>query len=80
MVHLLQIVSPSNQAEGESRPDFSKYSFDAEHSELQNWIRRWRWATRISANGAAGVKGLTNLGFIKVETLMGNGTVQYNRQ
>jgi hypothetical protein len=75
MVHLLQIVSPSNQAEGESRPEFLKYSFDAEHTELQDWIRRWRWATRISANGAAGVKGLINLGFIKVETLMGNGTV-----
>ncbi|KAJ5898376.1 hypothetical protein N7504_008664 [Penicillium tannophilum] len=74
MVHLLQVVSPPTEAE--SRPDLLKYSFDAEHTELQTWIRRWRWATRISANGAAGVKGLTNLGFIKVETLMGNGAVQ----
>lgn len=74
MVHLLQVVTPSNQAESQSMEEFSKYTFEKEHTELQDWIRRWRWATRISANGAAGVKGLTNLGFIKVETLMGNGT------
>jgi hypothetical protein len=74
MVHLLQIVTPSNPAEGQSTIERSNYTFDKEYAELQDWIRRWRWATRISANGAAGVKGLTNLGFIKVETLMGNGT------
>ncbi|KAJ5394827.1 uncharacterized protein N7487_009130 [Penicillium crustosum] len=74
MVHLLQVVTPLNQAESQSMAEFSKYTFEKEHAELQDWIRRWRWATRISANGAAGVKGLTNLGFIKVETLMGNGT------
>jgi hypothetical protein len=74
MVHLLQIVTPSSPAEGQSTIERSHYTFDKEYAELQDWIRRWRWATRISANGAAGVKGLTNLGFIKVETLMGNGT------
>jgi hypothetical protein len=74
MVHLLQIVTPSSPAEGQSIIERSNYTFDKEYAELQDWIRRWRWATRISANGAAGVKGLTNLGFIKVETLMGNGT------
>ncbi|KAK4868612.1 hypothetical protein LT330_006814 [Penicillium expansum] len=74
MVHLLQIVTPPNQTDSQSMPELLKYSFEKEHTELQDWIRRWRWATRISANGAAGVKGLTNLGFIKVETLIGNGT------
>lgn len=72
MVHLLQIVTPANPTESQSTPTLRKYSFDDEYAELQDWIRRWRWATRISANGAAGVKGLTNLGFIKVETLMGS--------
>ncbi|KAI3073601.1 transcriptional regulator family: Fungal Specific TF [Penicillium roqueforti] len=74
MVHLLQIVTPSNRAEIPATFELAKYSFEKEYAELQSWIRRWRWATRISANGAAGVKGLTNLGFIKVETLMGNVT------
>lgn len=74
MVHLLQIVTPSNRAEIPATFELAKYSFEKEYAELQSWIRRWRWATRTSANGAAGVKGLTNLGFIKVETLMGNVT------
>ncbi|KAL2835355.1 fungal-specific transcription factor domain-containing protein [Aspergillus pseudoustus] len=61
MVHLLHIVS-SPSASG----------FSDEYDELQGWIRRWRWVNRISANGAAGVKGLTNLGVLKVETLLGS--------
>ncbi|KAL4784163.1 fungal-specific transcription factor domain-containing protein [Aspergillus varians] len=60
MVHLLYIVT-----------GLTAGSFVDEYTELQGWIRRWRWVNRISANGAAGVKGLTNLGVLKVETLLG---------
>lgn len=69
MVHLLSIVQPQNDQLGLLS---SIYNFENEHKELQDWVRRWRWATRISANGAGGSKGLTNLAFIKVEALMGN--------
>ncbi|KAL3458401.1 fungal-specific transcription factor domain-containing protein [Aspergillus heterothallicus] len=61
MVHLLHIVTSPSAAD-----------FSDEYHELQGWIRRWRWVNRISANGAAGVKGLTNLGVLKVETLLGS--------
>lgn len=57
---------------GDSSHNRSSCSFDAEIRELEQWIKRWRWANRISANGAAGVKGLTNLGLFKVETLLNN--------
>ena len=60
MVHLLHIITGAGPG------------FTDEHMELQALIRRWRWVNRISANGAAGVKGLTNLGVLKVETLLGN--------
>ncbi|KAL4875885.1 fungal-specific transcription factor domain-containing protein [Aspergillus karnatakaensis] len=63
MVHLLHTVTGPGAG-----------SFSHEHLQLQGWIRRWRWVNRISANGAAGVKGLTNLGVLKVETLLGSLT------
>ncbi|KAL5335971.1 fungal-specific transcription factor domain-containing protein [Aspergillus crustosus] len=63
MVHLLHIVTSPTAG-----------IFLDEYAELQGWIRRWRWVNRISANGAAGVKGLTNLGVLKVETLLGTLT------
>jgi hypothetical protein len=44
--------------------------FETELTELQRLIERWRWATRVSANSAAGVKGLTNLALFKVETML----------
>lgn len=50
----------------------SELNFSTEYRELQALIRRWRWANRVSAHGAAGVKGLTNLGLLKVEPLMGS--------
>ncbi|KAL2833860.1 fungal-specific transcription factor domain-containing protein [Aspergillus cavernicola] len=61
MVHLLHIITGPTATGG----------FEDEYRELQGWIRRWRWVNRISANGAAGAKGLTNLGVLKVETLLG---------
>lgn len=76
MVHVLHTIAPleaSRQAElkaSEISP--SSINFEDEYRDLQVWIRRWRWANRVSANGAAGVKGLTNLGLMKVETLMEN--------
>ena len=66
MVHLLHIVSawrfetPSGQG------------FEEEYGELQDYIKRWRWANRMSTSGAAGMKGLTNLGLLRVETLLDN--------
>lgn len=48
----------------------SYITFEEEYEQLKGWIRRWRWANRVSVNGAAGVKGLTNLGLMKAETLM----------
>ncbi|KAL3479625.1 fungal-specific transcription factor domain-containing protein [Aspergillus californicus] len=63
MVHLLHIITAPTAT-----------GFTEEYGELQGWIRRWRWVNRISANGAAGVKGLTNLGVLKVETLLGTLT------
>lgn len=44
--------------------------FQHELQELKHLIERWRWANRVSANGAAGVKGLTTLGLFKVETML----------
>ncbi|KAJ5579942.1 transcriptional regulator family: Fungal Specific TF [Penicillium hispanicum] len=72
MVHLLQTIAPKDLPSHQRSTSCAHFTFDEEYSELQGWIQRWRWVTRISANGAAGVKGLTNLGFIKVESLMGN--------
>lgn len=48
------------------RPGFAQ-----EYRELLVCIRRWRWASRVSVNGAAGAKGLTNLMLLRVETFLG---------
>lgn len=72
MVHLLSIVQPMQHQNDQLGLLSGVYNFEYEHKELKDWVRRWRWATRISANGAGGSKGLTNLAFIKVEALMGN--------
>jgi hypothetical protein len=74
MVHILHTISPPDPDQRAQREDISNsfgQFFDDDYRELQVWIRRWRWANRVSAHGAAGVKGLTNLGLMKVETLMG---------
>ncbi|OKL59621.1 hypothetical protein UA08_05443 [Talaromyces atroroseus] len=74
MVHVLHTIAPpdvTRQAEKIGDKLSSNYiTFEEEYEELKTWIRRWRWANRVSANGAAGVKGLTNLGLMRVETLM----------
>jgi hypothetical protein len=44
--------------------------FQSELDDLTQLVRRWRWVSRVSANGAAGNKGLTNLGLFKVETML----------
>lgn len=72
MIQLLNIVKPRNHDNNRLGLVSSMFNFDEDYNELQEWIRRWRRATRISANGAAGPKGLTNLAFIKVEALMGD--------
>lgn len=76
MVHVLSTIAPpdaSRRAEMEAAGiSTCGIEFDDDYQNLQVWIRRWRWANRVSANGAAGVKGLTNLGLMKVETLMEN--------
>jgi hypothetical protein len=74
MVHVLHTISPpdvTRQAEMEGATFSVEYiTFEEEYEDLKTWIRRWRWANRVSANGAAGVKGLTNLGLMRVETMM----------
>ncbi|OKL63407.1 hypothetical protein UA08_01770 [Talaromyces atroroseus] len=73
MVHVLHIIAPpdaARQAELEAAGISPLWTttLDDDYRDLLVWIRRWRRANRVSANGAAGVKGLTNLGLMKVET------------
>lgn len=74
MVHVLHTAAShdaTRQAEMDTVGLPSSYiTFEEEYEDLKGWIRRWRWANRVSVNGAAGVKGLTNLGLMKAETLM----------
>ncbi|KAH0421405.1 Zn(2)-C6 fungal-type DNA-binding domain [Colletotrichum camelliae] len=70
MVHLLHITSASNAVRF-SVGDDGDLGFDDEDKELRAWITRWRSATRASATGAAGAKGLANLGLLRVETMLG---------
>ncbi|KAL3303394.1 Aldolase-type TIM barrel [Colletotrichum asianum] len=70
MVHLLHITSASNAVRF-SVGDEGDLGFDDEDRELRVWITRWRSATRASATGAAGAKGLANLGLLRVETMLG---------
>jgi hypothetical protein len=49
-----------------ARPGFSE-----QYRELLVWIKRWRWASRVSIHSAAGAKGLTNLMLLRVETFLG---------
>lgn len=63
MVHLLHITSASTET-GDN------LAFGDEDRELRVWIGRWRRATRASAVGAAGAKGLANLGLLRVETML----------
>lgn len=70
MVHLLHITSASNAVRF-SVGDDGDLGFDDEDKELRAWITRWRIATRASATGAAGAKGLANLGLLRVETMLG---------
>lgn len=63
MVHLLHITSASSNR--------ANLSFHDEDSELRALVKRWRIANRVSANGAAGARGLANLGLLRVETMLG---------
>ena len=63
MVHLLHLTSASS-----GRGDFG---FQEEDGELRALVKRWRVAIRVSANGAAGARGLANLGLLRVETMLG---------
>ncbi|CAK7216543.1 hypothetical protein SCUCBS95973_002841 [Sporothrix curviconia] len=74
IVYLLHVVTvcrpavPRTAAKGvHARPGFAD-----ECRELLAWIRRWRWASRVSVHGAAGAKGLTNLMLLRVETFLGD--------
>ncbi|KAF4916897.1 hypothetical protein CGCVW01_v009939 [Colletotrichum viniferum] len=70
MVHLLHITSASSVVRF-SVGDDGDLGFDDEDKELRAWIARWRSATRASATGAAGARGLANLGLLRVETMLG---------
>ncbi|KAH8881762.1 hypothetical protein GQ53DRAFT_886652 [Thozetella sp. PMI_491] len=63
MVHLLHVVTLASNA-------VPRVDTEQEHRELQDLIKRWRSASR-SANGASGMKGLVNLGLLRVETMLG---------
>ena len=63
MVHVLHLTSTSS-----GRRDFG---FQEEDGELRALVKRWRVAIRVSANGAAGARGLANLGLLRVETMLG---------
>lgn len=63
MVHLLHITSASTET-----GDY--LAFGDEDRELRVWIGRWRRATRASAVGVAGAKGLANLSLLRVETML----------
>lgn len=73
LVDLLLVLSQLVESDGyhftEESSD-SNIAFENELKELKRLIERWRWINRVSANGAAGVKGLTNLGLFKVETIL----------
>jgi hypothetical protein len=75
MVCLLHLVAPGRQRDESGRTvavaASVAASFEDEHRRLLEWIRRWRWANR-KAVGASGMKGLTNLGLLRVETMLGN--------
>lgn len=63
MVQLLHMtVKSTNELEN---------SFSGEDAELKALVRRWRVANRTAANGAAGSRGLANLGLLRVETMLG---------
>ena len=40
-----------------------------QYTTLQNLVRRWRWAMRVSARGAGGNKGLMNLSLLRIDAL-----------
>ncbi|KAL2202070.1 hypothetical protein CC79DRAFT_1314664 [Sarocladium strictum] len=64
MVHLLHVTSAKDEVNGRVR-------FEDEDGEVRGLVRRWRVANRSAANGAAGAKGLANLGLLRVETMLG---------
>lgn len=64
MVHLLHVTSEQNEVNG-------RVEFKDEDREVRGLVRRWRIANRGAANGAAGAKGLANLGLLRVETMLG---------
>jgi hypothetical protein len=76
MVDLLLILSQLGDADRVQNTELGDSNIPADVSsdeglkELKRLIERWRWINRVSANGAAGVKGLTTLGLFKVETIL----------
>ncbi|KAL6850591.1 hypothetical protein ACO1O0_007715 [Amphichorda felina] len=74
MVHLLHVTSSSSSfGQGQAQPSLQEreLEFGEEDRELRALVRRWRMAIRVSANGAAGARGLANLGLLRVETMLG---------
>ena len=71
MVHLLHVTSSSSPSLGPSSLRGRELAFGEEDRELRALVRRWRMAIRVSANGAAGARGLANLGLLRVETMLG---------
>ena len=65
MVHLLHITSACESSR-------LNVNFQEENQELRTYIRRWRTVSRSSVNGAAGIKGLANLGLLRVEAMLGD--------
>ncbi|CAK7221797.1 hypothetical protein SBRCBS47491_004650 [Sporothrix bragantina] len=68
IVYLLHVVTVRV---AEEKGLVARPGFEDEYRELLAWIRRWRWASRVSVHGAAGAKGLTNLMLLRVETFLG---------
>ncbi|KPI43620.1 Transcriptional activator protein DAL81 [Cyphellophora attinorum] len=76
MVDLLLVLSQLGNSDSCQITESSDSNIHADAAsedglkELKRLIERWRWINRVSANGAAGVKGLTTLGLFKVETIL----------
>jgi len=42
---------------------------DDQYQALQDYVRRWRWALRVSSRSAGGDKGLVNLSLLRIDAL-----------
>jgi hypothetical protein len=72
IVRIGQAVTPTrNQASDlQDQPSVTPNSTTSDlYAALQNLVRRWRWAMRVSARGAGGNKGLMNLSLLRIDAL-----------